>query len=338
MMKKLLQSLEKKAVSPPPIWFMRQAGRYLPEYRELRAKFDFLTLCKTPELAVEISLQPIRRFSLDGCILFSDILMPLEPMGLKISFGDGEGPRVTPPVRSLADVERLRFPDPERDFPYVLKTLEMLRHALPQEVALIGFAPSPFTLAAYASEGGHSRQFFWIRRWLYQDPQSFARWMDFLTHVLEEYLTAQLGYGADVVQIFDTWGGLVPAAIYEERIFPFLARFIERVKRHGPVILFGLGTPFLLPIYEACEPHGLSVDASLPIGVYKDRLKRALPLQGNLDPAVLLTDQETITGEARKILKSMKGYPFIFNLGHGLDKTTPVEHVAHLVQIVRSIP
>jgi uroporphyrinogen decarboxylase len=321
-------------VETTPIWLMRQAGRYLPEYRRVRSQFDFLTVCKTPDLAVEITLQPIRRFGFDGAILFSDILIPIEAMGLPVRFTPS--PEVDPPVRTVQDVQALRRPDPTADLSFVLETLRLLRRELPATIGLIGFAGGPFTMAAYMVEGESSKEFLLLKSLMYREPLLYHALMEKLSLVVSDYLSAQIEAGAQAVQLFDTWAGILSPRDYREFVLPHVRRIVERVKIPGvPFILFGTGTAGLLELMAETGADVLGIDWRTSMKDARRRLGPDLPLQGNLDPAALYAPFEIIRERARGIMEEVgPNTAHVFNLGHGITPETPIEAVHELVRYV----
>lgn len=317
-----------------PIWIMRQAGRYLPEYRRVRETVDFLSLCKTPELATEVTLQPIRRFGFDAAILFSDILIPVEAMGLGVQFNPA--PEIEKPIEGEADVRALARPDPAAEMPFVLETIRLLRHELPEHVALIGFAGAPFTLAAYMVEGHGSKDFARTKTLMYREPLVFHALLEKLSLVVSDYLEAQVEAGAQAVQLFDTWSGLLSPRDYEEFVQPHVRRILERVSRTGaPTILYGNGTGGLLELMDEVGPDVLSLDWRVGMKDARLRLGDRRPLQGNLDPTVLAAPAAVIRERAGEILRDAgTASPHIFNLGHGITPVTPIEGVEELVRFV----
>ncbi len=329
-----LRAIRGDQVETTPIWIMRQAGRYLPEYRRVREKVDFLTLCRTPELATEVTLQPIRRFGLDAAILFSDILTPLEPMGLEVAFSPG--PVIARPVGSAEDIRALKRIDPTRDLDFVLDTIRRVRRELPPTVALIGFAGAPFTMAAYMVEGQGSKNFSRLKTLMYQEPVLFHSLMEKLTLVVSDYLKAQIEAGAQAVQLFDTWAGLLSPRDYAENVLPHVRRVVESVSTDGvPVILYGNGTGGILELMDETGADVLGIDWRVTLGDARRRLGRHRPLQGNLDPALLLAPVPIIQARAGEILEEAgPETPHVFNLGHGITPDVPVEAVAELVRFV----
>ncbi len=332
----VLRAVRGEALALPPIWLMRQAGRYLPEYRELRAKAkDFLELCLTPELAEEITLQPIRRFGFDAAILFADILLVPSALGQKLWFQDGEGPRLEPlmagNVQSLA-----RSAVAERLSP-VFATIKRLRKSLPTETTLIGFAGAPWTVATYMIAGAGSEDSAAARLFALQEPKAFAALIDVLVDATVDYLVAQARAGAEVLQIFESWAATIPAESIAAFSVEPLQRIVDEVRAQAPgvpLIIFprGAGTNYLR--YDAIGADALSLDAHVSLEAAVGMLKTRC-LQGNLDPFRLLAGGKALEESVRHIRRAMNGRPFIFNLGHGVRKETPVEHVAQLVSLVR---
>lgn len=331
---RLIDACRGRPVDTTPVWVMRQAGRYLPEYRELRQGLDFLDFCKRPDLLLEAALQPLRRFDLDAAILFSDILLPLEPMGIAVHFQPE--PRIPDPLRTPGDLARLRDLQPERDLPYVLQAVADLRAALPRDKALFGFCGAPLTLALYLVEGGGSRDFLQAKALLFQEPDFFRRLLDLLADAMGEYLAAQVRAGADVVQVFDSWAGVLTPDDYEAVALPAVRRLIARARAAGaPVVYFVNG---VAPLIEAAGTAGadvLGVDHRVRLQEVVARLGPGAVVQGNLDPAVLLGPAQTIRDRAAAIVEQGKAAAgHVFNLGHGITRETPPEHVAVLVEAV----
>jgi uroporphyrinogen decarboxylase len=313
---------------------MRQAGRYLPEYRRVREQVDFLTLCKTPDLATEVTLQPIRRFGFDASILFSDILVPVEAMGVEVDFQPG--PVIASPIRTEAEVRALGRPDPAEDLGFVLETVRRLRRELPSHVALIGFAGAPYTLAAYMVEGHGSKSFSRFKAFMYGEPVVFHGLMEKLSLVVADYLRAQIEAGAQAVQIFDTWAGLLSPPDYREYALPHVRRIVEALQgTEAPIILYGNGTSSLLELLDEAGPDVLGVDWRIGLDEVRRRLGPHRPIQGNLDPGVLHAPPDTLRDQARRVLlEAGVDTPHIFNLGHGITPDAPVEAVGELVRFV----
>lgn len=337
---RFLKACRGEPVDRLPVWLMRQAGRYLPEYRKLRESHPFLELCKTPALAVEVTLQPLERFDMDAAILFSDILLLLEAMGAELHFHEKLGPRLRcDGIRAGRD-DGLKVPDPDRVLGFVPDAVRQLRQALGDSVALIGFSGAPFTLATYLIEGGTSRSFFDTKSFLYRNPASFHRLMDKLAAAVETYLLAQIEAGVHAVQLFDTWAGILSPDDYREFVLPHTQRILEALPADRvPTIHFSLGASTLLDEMQSLGAGVLSLDWRIDLGRARQRLGPSRPVQGNLDPLALFQPRETLSSTLRKVLEkgaSMPGY--IFNLGHGIHPKTPLESVYTLVETVRSFP
>src|SRR5512136_418952 len=314
-----------KPVDRTPVWLMRQAGRYLPDYMRVRSNCTFLELCKSPELAAEVTIQPVDILGVDAAILFSDILTPVEPMGMKLDFVPG--PVFEHPIRTMADVEALRIPNPEQDVPYVLDTIKILRRELATKVPLIGFGGAPFTLACYMVEGKGSKDFAQIKQMMYTAPEVYAALMEKITTMDMEYLNAQIKAGAQAIQIFDTWGGILSPADYERYVLPYTASLINGLDRTGiPVIHFVKGAGTMLDIVQKAGGDVMGLDWHVNLGKARDILGPKMAVQGNLDPTVLFAPQATIELEVKRILYENAGRPgLIFNLGHGILPTVPPE-------------
>ncbi len=341
---RLIRAFLRQPVDMTPVWLMRQAGRYLPEYRALRAKAgDFLTLCKTPELACEISLQPINRFALDGVIIFSDILTIPDAMGLGLEFVHNEGPQFLRPVRELKEIEKLPIPDPETELRYVMDTIRLVKSSLDNKLPVLGFAGSPWTLAAYMIEGRGKTDFSQARKMLYQAPQYAHLLLDKLAKSIVLYLNAQIKAGVDAVMIFDTWGGLLTTENYHHFSLYYIKKIISQLDRHHedkqiPVILFTKnGGQWLKDmLHTHCDVVG--IDWTTSISKARKIIGHAAAIQGNLDPAVLSASPEVIEHEVEKILSAFghhRGH--VFNLGHGVPQDTPVDSVAILIDAVHRL-
>lgn len=326
-----------KPVDRTPVWLMRQAGRYLPEYMAVRSKCTFLELCKTPELAAEVSIQPVDILGVDAAIMFSDILTPVEPMGMKLDFVPG--PVFESPIRSMADVERLRIPQMEQDVPYVLETIKILRRELAGKVPLIGFGGAPFTLACYMVEGKGSKDFAQIKRMMYAAPDIYAALMEKITTMSIEYLNAQIAAGAQCIQIFDTWGGILSPADYERYVIPYTARLINGLNRmETPVIHFVKGSGAMLDTVKKVGGDVMGLDWHVNLGAARDLIGPKMAVQGNLDPTVLYATREVIEREVKRVLDENAGRPgHIFNLGHGILPTVPPENAIFMVECVHRL-
>jgi uroporphyrinogen decarboxylase len=315
---------------------MRQAGRYMAEYRRLRERYSLLDLCRTPDLATEVTLQPIRRMEVDAAILFSDLLLPLEPMGIGFDFVKGEGPSIADPLRSEADLNRVRRFEPREALGYVLQAIRQIKRELGGKVPLIGFAGAPFTMASYAIEGGHSSAFANTKTLMYGAPAAWHRFCDLIADVVGDYLVAQVDAGVDAVQVFDSWVGALNAADYREFILPHTRRIFERVTPTGvPTIHFGVGTSSILGEMRAAGGDVIGADWRIHLDEAWARIGTDRGIQGNLDPTVLLGPLDRIFAATDEVLAragSRAGH--VFNLGHGILPTTPVEHVQALARYV----
>ncbi len=334
---RFLKAVRREPVDATPIWLMRQAGRYMAEYRKLRERYGILDLIKTPELAVEVTMQPIRAFDLDAAIIFADILPPLEGMGLDLEFVKGEGPVLHNPVRTRADVERLVVRPPQETLRFTLEAIALARQELdPLSIPLIGFSGAPFTLAAYAVEGGSSRSHETVKALMMSDPETWHRLMDKLATVAGEYLKAQAEAGALVLQLFDSWVGTLSPADYRQYVQPYSRRAIEIAKEAGvPLIHFGTGTSGMLEDLRDAGGDVIGVDWSIDLGGAWHRLGDGVAVQGNLDPVALLAPWDALKARAKYVLDQAKGCPgHIFNLGHGIHKATPPDNVKRLVEFV----
>ena len=316
-----------------PVWLMRQAGRYLPQYMAVRKKVTFLELCKTPELAAEVTIQPIDYLNADAAILFSDILTPVEPMGLKLDFVPG--PVFENPVRTEADIDALRIPVMEEDVPYVLERIRILRREFEGRVPLIGFGGAPFTLACYMVEGKGSKDFAQIKRLMYGAPKLYAKLMDKITEMDRQYLNAQIAAGAQTIQIFDTWGGIVSPLDYEKFILPYTKKLIDGLDRSVPIIHFVKGAGTMLDTVAKAGSDVMGLDWHVNLGKARDIIGPDIAVQGNLDPTVLYAPKEHIEREVKRILDENAGRPgHIFNLGHGILPTVDPEHAKFMVECV----
>lgn len=332
-----LDAIMKKPVSRTPVWIMRQAGRYLPEYRQMREKYDFLTLCKTPDAAAEVTLQPIRRFGFDAAILFSDILVIPEAMGMELTFNEKNGPMLNPPIHSRKEIKNLSPDKVEERLYFVSDTIRLLRHELKSETALIGFSGSPFTLATYMVEGKPTRNFKHIKSMLYGETALLEELLDLLTDAIIRYLKLQIKAGVQALQVFDTWGGILPPYYFERYSAYYMKIIVEELKPLGvPVTLFARGGENLMPYLLDCNPAMIGIDWTIDMAWAKKHLGNQVALQGNLDPAILYGTREMITKEIERIVSvfgNQSGH--VFNLGHGIFPDVPVDHVAFLVEQVR---
>lgn len=340
--KPLLRVLRGESVTPPPVWLMRQAGRYLPEYRELRQRVPgFLDLCFNPALAAEATLQPIRRYALDAAILFSDILVVAYGLGRPVSFREGEGP-VLDPLRSAADLSALSLDDFDERVAPVYETVRRVATVLSSATTLIGFAGAPWTVATYMVEGGTSRDFATVRRWALGDPETFAELIDRVTEATIRYLAAQIAAGAEVVQLFDSWAGVLPEHAFRRWVIEPTRRIVAALKETAstvPVIGFPRGAGLMYRAYFAeTGVRALGLDTMVPLAIARKSLQPMGPVQGNLDPLLVVIGGEAMEKAAQEVLQALRDGPFIFNLGHGLVPETPPEHVGTLVELVRRTP
>ena len=334
---RFLKACRREPVDVTPVWFMRQAGRYMAEYRALRERHSLLEICRQPDLATEVTLQPIRRIDVDAAIIFSDLLLPLEPMGLPFDFIKGEGPQIEKPLSNAADIDRLRSFEPREALAHVLQAIRQVQHELGGRVPLIGFAGAPFTLASYAIEGGHSNNFAKTKSLMYGDPDAWHRLCARLADIVADYLKAQIEAGVDVVQVFDSWVGTLNAEDYREFALPHTKRIFDAVKGSVPSIHFGTGTATILEQMREAGGDVVGADWRIKIDAAWDQIGHDRAVQGNLDPTLLLGPLSRMLREADDILTRVGGRPgHIFNLGHGILPSTPVEHVQVLAQHVHS--
>jgi uroporphyrinogen decarboxylase len=331
---RFLRACRREAVDRTPVWFMRQAGRYMAEYRALRQKHTLLELCRTPELAVEVTLQPIRALGVDAAILFSDLLLPLEPLGIRFDFVAGDGPVIEKPIRSAAEIDALRIFEPREDLHMVLEAIRLLRREL--EVPLIGFAGAPFTLASYAIEGGHSTTFAATKGLMYREPASWHRLAERLADVVGRYLVAQVEAGAQALQLFDSWVGALDEADYREFVLPHVRRIFEALRGLDvPLIHFGTGTGHLLAVQREAGGSVIGVDWRTPLDEGWRRAGDGVAVQGNLDPTLLLGPRQRVLDRVDDVLRRAAGRAgHIFNLGHGILPGTPVDNVKAVVDHV----
>lgn len=334
----LLRAARRQPTPYTPIWLMRQAGRYLPEYRALRERFGFLELCKNSEAAAEVTLQPVERLGVDGAILFADILLIAEPLGVGLEFGRGEGPLIHRPVRTETEIERLRPIDVENAVPFVFETVRKVRRALAERVPLIGFAGAPFTVASYLIEGGPSRDYLWTKRLMYEEPEAWRRLMELLGDAITRYLNGQIDAGAQLVQVFDSWVGVLAPDDYRAFVLPHMRALVRGLRPGTPLIHFGTGTAALLPLLRAAGGDVIGLDWRVDLDGAWESVGHDVAVQGNLDPAVLLAKPPYIRERVKAILDRAGGRPgHIFNLGHGVHQETPVEHARALVEIVHEL-
>lgn len=336
---RFLRACRREPTDVTPVWFMRQAGRYMPEYLELRKKHTLLEICKQPELALEVTLQPLR-LGMDAAILFADILLPLEPMGAPFEFAKGEGPVIHEPARDRAAIERLRVFDPEEGLGYVLEAIRLIRRELDGKTPLIGFAGAPFTIASYLVEGGKSSDYRLTKRMMWGEPDTFALLMGKIAEVVRRYLRAQIEAGAQAVQLFDSWVGALSPEDYREHVFPHVRHILRDVETMGvPVIHFGTNTASLLEAQRDAGGTVIGVDWRTPLGDAWRRIGYDRAIQGNLDPLLLCAPREVVERRAKAILNEAGGRPgHIFNLGHGIIPETPVDTVKAVIDLVHATP
>ena len=338
--KPLVQALRGEPKFPPPIWLMRQAGRYLPEYMKVRnTAGDFLSLCYTPDLAAEVTLQPVRRFGLDAAIIFSDILVIPDALGQGVRFEEGEGP-ILDPVRTPSRVRQLSHRGLKERLSPVYEALTRVTEALPTHSALIGFSGAPWTVATYMVEGGSSRDFSIVKGWAFSDSPGFQQLIDILIDATAEHLISQVQAGAEVLQIFDTWAGVLPEREFNRWCVKPVREIVSRVRGsypEVPIIGFprGAGVGYKLYALET-GVSAVSIDSSVPLEWAAQELQNICAVQGNLDPIKLLVGGDSMINASREIVSALREKPFVFNLGHGIQRTTPLEHVSLLVDTVRS--
>lgn len=333
---RFLRACRREPVDRTPVWFMRQAGRYLPEYRAIRARHSLLEICSQPDLAAEVTLQPMRALGVDAAILFADILLLLIPMGINLEFAAGEGPVIHNPIRAAADVAALRPVEPRETLHHVLEAVRLVRRDLEGRTPLIGFAGAPFTLASYIVEGGASRDYVKTKSLMYGDPQSWHALMGKLARVVADYLTAQVEAGAQAVQLFDSWAGALGPEDYAEYVLPHSRFILRAVGATGvPVIHFGTGTATLLSLMKGAGGDVIGLDWRAPLDWGWQTLGRDVAVQGNLDPVALFAPRPELERRVRAVLDQAGGRPgHIFNLGHGILPETPVDNVKAVVEMV----
>jgi uroporphyrinogen decarboxylase len=333
---RFLRACRLQPVDATPVWFMRQAGRYMSEYRALRERYSLLDICRTPDLATEVTLQPVRRIEVDAAILFSDLLLPLEPMGIRFDFIKGEGPSIENPIQSEADVDRVHVFEPRESLAHVLQAIRQIKVELRGQVPLIGFAGAPFTLASYAIEGGHSNNFGKTKALMYGAPAAWHRLCSMFSEVVADYLVAQIDAGVDCVQVFDSWVGALNARDYREFILPHTKRIFDALAGYDvPTIHFGVGTAAILPELREAGGTVIGADWRTPLDDAWERIGFDRAIQGNLDPTLLLGPVERTFAAADDVVARAGGRPgHIFNLGHGILPQTPLAHVQELARYV----
>jgi uroporphyrinogen decarboxylase len=335
---RFLRACRREPVDCTPVWFMRQAGRYLAEYRALRQRYSLLTMCKTPELAAQVTLQPIQRLPVDAAIIFTDLLIPLEPMGLKLVFAEHEGPIIENPIRGVSEIEALRAVDSEADLPFTLEAMRIVCRELGGKVPLIGFAGAPFTLASYLIEGGGSRHYLQTKTLMYHHPQAWHLLLDKLAQMSTAFLRAQIKAGARAVQVFDSWVGCLCPEDYRRYVLPHTRRVIEGLRDTGvPVIHFGTGTATLLDAMRTAGGDVIGVDWRIALDAAWRQIGYDVGIQGNLDPVALFAPFAEVERRVDDILQRAGNRPgHIFNLGHGILPETPVDHVVAVAEMVHA--
>ncbi len=336
MWDRFLRACRREPVDRTPVWFMRQAGRYMQEYRDIRKNHTLLDICRNAELCTEVTLQPVLAHKVDAAILFADILLPLEPMGAPFEFAKGEGPIVHKPVRTPADVEALRVIEAEEGLQYVLDAIKMIRGELDGKTPLIGFAGAPFTLASYLIEGGKSSQYILTKQFMFSEPKAWDQLMSKLAEVVRRYLRAQIEAGAQAVQLFDSWVGSLAPEDYKARVMPHVAHILKDVEKTGvPVIHFGTGTTSLLEMQKEAGGTVIGVDFRSTLTEAHRRLGDDVAYQGNLEPMLLLSPWEVLAPRALSIIEEGKKLPgHVFNLGHGIVPQVDPEVVTRLVEFI----
>ncbi|MBI4733278.1 MAG: uroporphyrinogen decarboxylase [Rubrobacteridae bacterium] len=336
---RFLKACMREPVDRTPVWLMRQAGRYMKEYRDIRAKHDFLSMCKIPEVAAEVTLQPVDKLDVDAAILFADILLPLEGMGIDLEFAKGEGPVIHNPVRSKADVDNIKIVEAEEATPYVADAIKIVRRELEGRVPLIGFWGAPYTIASYIIEGHGSRDYRFTKAMMYGDPQAWHALMEKLAEIVTRYLKMQIQAGAQAVQMFDSWVGSLGPADYEEFVMPYSKMVMDNLAGEGvPRIHFANNASTLLELVSKAGGDVIGVDWRINLDLAWQRIGDNKAIQGNIDPIVLFGPVDYIEKRVKDVLDQAAGRPgHIFNLGHGIHKDTPVEHAQALVEAVHKL-
>jgi uroporphyrinogen decarboxylase len=333
-----LRACRREETEYTPVWIMRQAGRFLKDYRSLRRRYDFLTLCKTPDLATQVTLMPIERLGVDAAIIFADILLPLEPMGIDLEFSKGEGPVINNPPRSRPEVDALRCIEPDEDLAFVMEAIRAVCQELKGRIPLIGFAGAPFTLASYLLEGGGTKNFIKTKSLMYQDPSCWHLLMEKLSEAIISYLNAQIRSGAEAVQVFDSWAGTLSPQDYREFVLPHSQKVFKKLPHAVPKIHFATGTSGILELMQEGGGDIIGIDWRIDLGEAWERLGSNVGIQGNLDPVTLFGPQERIEKAVGEILDKAKGRPgHIFNLGHGVLPKTPEANVITMVEAVHRL-
>jgi uroporphyrinogen decarboxylase len=333
-----LQACRRERTPYTPVWLMRQAGRYMPEYRALRERVPFLTLCKSPDLAAQVTVEAVERLGVDAAIIFADILLILEPMGVGLEFSKGDGPVIHRPVRSGSDIDRLLEVSPTESVPFVFEAVKRARASLPAHIPLIGFSGAPFTVASYLVEGGSSRNYIETKRFMYQDPGAWRVLMERLVRLITVYVNGQITAGAQAVQLFDSWVGCLSPSDYRTFILPHMKMLIKSITPGLPVIHFGTETAGLLELMTEAGGEVIGVDWRIDLDVAWQRIGFDRAVQGNLDPVALFAPLSELRKQIERVLQFAAGWPgHIFNLGHGILPQTPVENVIALVEMVHEM-
>lgn len=333
---RLMRAVRREPVDATPVWIMRQAGRYLPEYMAVREKVTFLDLCEKPELSAQVTLDAQRILDVDAAILFADLLPILRPMGLHLTYEKGEGPKLHNPLREAADLDRFRAIENVSELQCTLDAVQLIRSQLPSDIPLLGFAGAPFTLASYAIEGGGSKDYRLVKSWMWGDQAAWDALMTMISDSVADYLIAQLHSGCQAVQLFDSWAGCLSPADYRRSVLPYSKRVIEKVSKHGPVIHFLTGNPALIPAQTDAGGTVTGLDWRCDLAETWDQIGPEWAVQGNMDPILLCGDWEPVRQTATALLDSVKGRPgHIFNLGHGVLPQTIAQNVKDLVKLVR---
>jgi len=332
-----LKACHKEYTHRTPIWIMRQAGRYLPEYRAVRKNHDFLTMCKTPELAAKVTIQPIDILEVDAAILFSDILVIPEAMGMELIMTENKGPVFPKPITGTDDINRLKRVDPSKDLKYVMDAIKLVKTELNGRVPLIGFSGSPFTLLTYIIEGGSSKNFDKVKSFMYNRPNEAFHLLDLLSEIIGDYLSMQIESGVDAIQIFDTWGGILSQSDYKTYSLPYIEKAVELTHRfRQPMIIFSKGVHHSLDVISNLNIDVVGVDWTMNLGEVRNITGNKVALQGNLDPSILFAPKSKIKSEALRVLMSYgEGSGHIFNLGHGIMPNVDPENLKYLIEVVK---
>ncbi|MEK7314225.1 MAG: uroporphyrinogen decarboxylase [Deltaproteobacteria bacterium] len=333
-----LKACRREAVGYTPVWLMRQAGRYMKEYMAIKEKYSFLEMCRNPEIACEVTMQPIKAFDMDAAIIFADILLPLPGMGINLEFAKGDGPVIHNPVRTKKDIEAIRVINPEEDVPYLLKAIKLAKKELNDRIPLIGFSGAPFTLASYLIEGGGSRNYVHTKSLMYNEPELWHKLMAKITDVITVYLKAQVASGVQAVQVFDSWAGCLSPGDYKEFVLPYTKKAVQSVRGSVPVINFSTNTGTYLDAVRQAGGDVIGIDWKVRLDVAWKTIGYEFAIQGNIDPAILFAPRVEIRKRVKEILDMAGGRPgHIFNLGHGIILGTPVDNVRALVDAVHEL-